>query len=579
MEREKTYQQLVNELKSTLLELREVRYELEEATDIIDAIRSGEIDALVVKNGDEHQLFTLKSADQTYRIFIEQMTEGAVTLNRDMNIVYSNSRFAALVGLPLEKVTGQPFCRFVTSEFENYCPVLITKAWEKDMKGELMLMASNGYQIPVLLSLKTLDLDEGLSMSVIITDLTEQKENQRILQYKNTQLEDAQRIAQYLNTNLENTVKERTRELETNIQQKNEVEIELRSGRKRLIRILETMAEGVSIVDLNGNLTYANPLAKKILGVEEGLLPDERFYNAKWKNLRKDGTPLPDDEHPMAIAMDTGMPVYDHEIAVQQNDDTKLYISVNAAPLYDENGIITGVVGTFMDVTNRRMQQQQKDDFISIASHELKTPITSLKASLQLLTRLKDTPVSPMLPKLIEQANKSMEKVSSLIEDLLDASHMNDGQLHLKKKEFVLSQLINDCCQHIRTGGAHTVITEGDLDLSVYADAEKIEQVIVNFVNNAAKYAPKSKDIHLNITQLKGMAHVAVTDRGPGVATDDIPHLFDRYYRVDNNGIKYSGLGLGLYISAEIIKKHGGKIGVDSEVGKGSTFWFMIPLK
>ncbi|MEO6522164.1 MAG: ATP-binding protein [Mucilaginibacter sp.] len=576
---EKTYQQLADELEVTLSELQEVRHNLEEATDIIEAIRSGEIDALVVKNGDEHQLFTLKSADQTYRIFIEQMTEGAVTLNRDMNIVYSNSRFADLVGLPLEKVTGQPFCRFVTSEFENYCPVLITKAWEKDMKGELLLMASNGYQIPVLLSLKTLDLDEGLSMSVIITDLTEQKENQRILEYKNTQLEEAQQIAQHLNANLENTVKERTRELETNIQQKSEVEIELRSGRKRLIRILETMAEGVSIVDLNGNLTYANPLAKKILGVKDGLLPDKSFYNAQWKNLRKDGTPLPDDEHPMAIAMDTGMPVYDHEIAVQQNDETKLYISVNAAPLYDENGVVTGVVGTFMDVTNRHLQQQQKDDFISIASHELKTPITSLKASLQLLTRLKNTSASAMLPKLIDQANRSMEKVSSLIEDLLDASHMNDGQLHLKKKKFTLSQLINDCCQHVRDEGIYTIVTEGDLDLSVYADAEKIEQVIVNFVNNAAKYAPKSKDIHLNVSKVKDMARVTVTDKGPGISADDVPHLFDRYYRVDSNGIKYSGLGLGLYISAEIIRKHNGEIGVDSEVGKGSTFWFMIPLR
>jgi len=578
MDVKKTYQQLEEEFKATRSELQETRYQLEEATDIIDAIRSGEIDALIVKSGEEHQLYTLKSADQTYRIFIEQMTEGAVTLNREMNIVYSNSRFADLVGLPLEKVIGQPFCRFVTSEFEGYCPELISKAWERDMKGELMLIAHDDNQIPVLLSLKTLDLDEGLSMSVIITDLSEQKNNQRVLEHKNTQLEEAQRIAQDLNANLENTVKDRTRELETNIQEKNEVEIELRSGRKRLIRILETMAEGVSIVDLDGNLTYVNPMAKKILGIKDAPLPGKNFYNAQWLNLRKDGTPLPDDEHPIAIAIETGMPVYDHEIAVQQNNGTALYISVNAAPLYDENGLITGVVGTFMDVTNRRMQQQQKDDFISIASHELKTPITSLKASLQLLTRLKEKPESPMLPKLIEQANKSMEKVSSLIEDLLDVSHMNDGQLHIRKKEFVLSQLLNDCCQHVRAEGVHDIIINGDLGLSVYADAEKIEQVIVNFVNNAAKYAPKSREIRLNISRVNDKARVAVTDKGPGIPAENIPHLFDRYYRVDTNGIKYSGLGLGLYISTEIIKKHGGEIGVDSKIGEGSTFWFTIPL-
>jgi two-component system phosphate regulon sensor histidine kinase PhoR len=578
MENEKTYQQLVDELKTTKLELEETRYQLEEATDIIDAIRSGEIDALIVKNGEEHQLFTLKSADQTYRIFIEQMTEGAVTLNRDMNIVYSNSRFAALVGLPLEKVTGQPFCKFVTPAYENCCPVLISKAWERDLKGELTLYGNNREEVSVLLSLKTLDLDEGLSMSVIITDLTEQKHTHKLLQYKNEQLEEAQTIAQHLNANLENTVKERTSELEINIIQKSKVELQLRSNQERLTRILETMAEGVGIVDLNGNLTYANPMAQKILGIVDGNMAKAKFYDAQWENLRLDGTPLPEAEHPLNIAILNSKPVYDFEIGVQPPNDNRFYVSVNAAPLYDGQGNITGAVGTFMDVTNRRMQQQQKDDFISIASHELKTPITSLKASLQLLNRLKNSPATPILGNMIDQANKSMEKVSTLIEDLLNASHMNDGQLHLNKKTITLAKLLDDCCQHIRSEGIHTIITKGDLELQVYADAEKIEQVMVNFINNAAKYAPLSKEIHINISRVEDMAKVSVTDKGPGISADNLPHLFDRYYRVDSNGIRYSGLGLGLYISAEIIKKHDGEIGVDSKIGKGSSFWFMIPI-
>ncbi len=124
----------------------------------------------------------------------------------------------------------------------------------------------------------------------------------------------------------------------------------------------------------------------------------------------------------------------------------------------------------------------------------------------------------------------------------------------------------------------HHIITTGNLDLKVYADAEKIEQVIVNFVNNAVKYAPDSKDIHVSIDKVENMARVSVKDEGPGISADNLPHLFDRYYRVDSNGIRYSGLGLGLYISAEIIKKHEGQIGVDSKIGEGSAFWFTIPL-
>ena len=115
------------------------------------------------------------------------------------------------------------------------------------------------------------------------------------------------------------------------------------------------------------------------------------------------------------------------------------------------------------------------------------------------------------------------------------------------------------------------------MDLQVCADAERIGQVLVNFVNNAIKYAPDSKEVQINIVKIDNMAKVSVIDKGLGISPDKIPHLFDRYFRVDNSGSQYSGLGLGLYIIAEIIKKHGGQIGADSEMGKGSTFWFTLP--
>jgi hypothetical protein len=114
--------------------------------------------------------------------------------------------------------------------------------------------------------------------------------------------------------------------------------------------------------------------------------------------------------------------------------------------------------------------------------------------------------------------------------------------------------------------------------LQIYADELRIDQLVVNFVNNAVKYAPNSKDICLNVERVGNMARISVKDTGPGIETDKIPYLFGRYYRADYSGSQYSGLGLGLYISAEIIKKHGGEIGVDSELGKGSTFWFTLPL-
>jgi two-component system, OmpR family, phosphate regulon sensor histidine kinase PhoR len=579
LENTKSYQDLLNELKDLQLEMEETRYRLEEATDTIEAIRTGEVDALIVNDGDGHQLYTLKSADQTYRIFIEQMTEGAVTLNENGQILYSNSKFAQLLGLPLEKVTGKSFYKFITEDCLIECKSLIVKAWQGNTKGELSLLTHNAHKIPALLSLKTLDLDEGLSLSVIITDLTEQKETQLLLEQKNAELEQAQEIAYHLNANLENTVRERTHELEINIREKTKIEENLRGNQQRLQSILDTMAEGVGIVDTDGRLIYANPMAQTIFNITEGETGLFSADNPKWQNLHIDGSPLLDHEHPMAVMLATQNAIYDHEIAIQFADKERSYISINAAPLIDQNGKLNGGVVTFTDVTARRKTIQQKDDFISIASHELKTPVTSLKASIQLLERMKDNPSPNMLAKLIDQSGRSLERLNNLINDLLNVNRINHGQLQLRKQQFVVGDMINTSCHHLRSVGIHRLDVKGDLDLQIYADEQRVDQVIVNFLNNAVKYAPDSRDIIITVEKIGDKTKISVADKGPGVLPEKIPHLFDRYYRADHSGAQFSGLGLGLYISAEIIKRHGGEIGVDSKLGAGSTFWFTLPVQ
>lgn len=251
---------------------------------------------------------------------------------------------------------------------------------------------------------------------------------------------------------------------------------------------------------------------------------------------------------------------------------------VRIMPIKDQQGEMQLWVGTATDIQELRIIQQQKDDFISIASHELKTPITSLKLSLELLSKMKENLSEAMITKLITQANKSLDKFIVLIDDLLNASRANEGQLHLNKSFFTVSRLIDNCCYYVRLDGVYSITTEGDLEIQVNADEARIEQVIINFINNAIKYAPESKEIKIKIERLPQEVKVSVIDKGPGISTDNIPHLFGRYYRVDSGGTQYSGLGLGLYISSEIIKKHNGQIGVESEIGKGSTFWFTLPL-
>ncbi|WP_373287857.1 sensor histidine kinase [Pedobacter psychrotolerans] len=206
----------------------------------------------------------------------------------------------------------------------------------------------------------------------------------------------------------------------------------------------------------------------------------------------------------------------------------------------------------------------------------MRTPITILSGTLQLLDRNK--PDGDLkLSGLIEQANKSLKKVTILIEDLLNASKMNEGQLHLNKQPFNIVEAVNECCAHINREGIYQILVEGDLSTDIYGDADRIQQVIINFVNNAIKYAPDEKIITIKAIDEGDVVKVSVIDSGPGIDQEKAEHLFDRYYRVDSKGSQYSGLGLGLYISAEIIKKHGGKIGVNSVNGNGSEFWFILP--
>ncbi|WP_100074840.1 PAS domain-containing sensor histidine kinase [Chryseobacterium camelliae] len=235
--------------------------------------------------------------------------------------------------------------------------------------------------------------------------------------------------------------------------------------------------------------------------------------------------------------------------------------------------------GTVQDITRKKLEEQRKDDFLSIASHELKTPITTLKGSLQLLNRYRDNMQHPMVIKLIDHANTSVTKITGLIDDLLNTTRTKEGQLHLNYKSFNLYEMLETCCSHIRMREKYRLILQGSKDIFIEADEARIEQVVVNFVNNAVKYAPDQREIHISVEKTEGKVQVSVKDFGPGIPADKIPYIFDRYYRADYSGVQYSGLGLGLYISAEIIKKHRGEIGVNSELGAGSTFWFTLPVQ
>lgn len=364
------------------------------------------------------------------------------------------------------------------------------------------------------------------------------------------------------------------RKIELILVEKSKVEWDLRANERRLRDILETMAEGVGITDANGNMVYVNQTAQRILGIEEDEVLMRTYFDTKWKNLRVDGSPLHPDEHPVSISLKTGQQVFDHEIAVQKPDGERIYVSINSAPLKDEEGNIIGGIGTFMDVSGRRKSIQLKDEFISTVSHELKTPVTTIKAYTQILERSSPRTLNQSF---LQRMEIQVLRLEQLIEDLLDVGRVDSGTLALKPEHILANELLTEVVNDIKLiTPAHQLIVSELEDLAVETDKSRLIQVITNVVNNAIKFSEKGKDVYISLKRAGKFAIFSVQDSGVGIADSQKPFVFDKFHHIDMGGASV-GLGLGLFICKEIIDKAGGQLWFESEEGKGSTFFFSVP--
>lgn len=221
----------------------------------------------------------------------------------------------------------------------------------------------------------------------------------------------------------------------------------------------------------------------------------------------------------------------------------------------------------------------KKDEFMSIASHELKTPITSVKASLQVLEKIvsQNVDLASVVP-FVQRSSKQVDKLTSLINELLDVTKIQAGKLELKMQEFNLMKMVIECVDQCQSAdGKHHVDIRGDESLVLIADHDRVDQVLSNFLMNAFKYSPEVSTVEVCFERLgDGRVRLNVTDEGIGIPEDKINHVFDRFFRVENTSQNYSGMGLGLYISSQIIQGHGGEIGVRNNSRQGVTFWFIL---
>jgi two-component system phosphate regulon sensor histidine kinase PhoR len=541
---------------TTPAELEELRLKLQEATDTLEAIRTGQVDALVVKDGDGHQLYTLKSADQTYRVFIEKMKEGAVTLNRDEIILYSNSQFASMIGLPLAKAIGLRFSDFIADQSKEIFAGLIRKGWESDSKGEVLLINKNNDLIPFLLSFTSLELAEGQALSIILTDLSLQKENERQLQQKNIQLEEARRELTKINEHLEELVTERTRELFL--------------SREHFRFLADNIPVIVWTARPDGSIDYFNKQWFEYTGLS---------FEQSIKSL--DSIIHQDDLGPALKAWEeavTKAKTFEREYRIKRAIDGAYRWHLGKGEAFrDEDGHIIAWFGTSTDIEDQKKEIERKDEFISVASHELKTPLTSLKGYLQLMQSQAHLPDDTKL--YLSKGNISINKLQHLINDLLDVSKIKAGRLEFDKARVDLDTLVENCVENSNyMYPGYRFSKEGTGSVMIIGNAERLEQVIMNLVNNAVKYSPGNHSITVRIEQTNDCGKVSVIDKGVGMSAADQKRIFERFYRSDHNKFIASGLGMGLYISAEIIKEHNGSMSVSSKLNEGSVFSFSLPL-
>jgi PAS domain S-box-containing protein len=283
---------------------------------------------------------------------------------------------------------------------------------------------------------------------------------------------------------------------------------------------------------------------------------------------------LPEFKAAIESARDSG--AVDIQLRLKTADHSLKWINFKGKTEVDEDGAPGKLVGAINDITQDKVIERHKDDFISIASHELKTPVTSLKASLQLIDKIQGE-LSDRMKLLLVQTNKGINRIAAIIDDLLNAGRNYQQQLALNKSTFKLYDIALEACSQFNLSGTHAIALNANKELLVNADAERIGRVLTNLIGNSVKYAPNSAAIKVDIEEQKAFVKISVTDEGPGINPEKIPLLFNRYYQAQIDQMHYTGLGLGLFISADIVRKHGGEIGVDSIPGMGSTFWFTLP--
>jgi PAS domain S-box-containing protein len=554
----------------------ELKFNPEEYNDLLRS--NAELDKRIKQQIAETNESTIK-----YEAVLSALHEGIVIQNTDGVLISANQSAEKLLGMTADQMRGltsmSPAWGAIAENGqplpgELHAPMLALKTGLPQVNQILGITQKD--EVVVWLSVNSQPLidKETKAITGVVSsffDITAARENEALLkesfseqQALNEELAASNEEQAAVNEELTSTNEELVVTQENSRKLLEQVE----ASESRFRFMLNAIPQQVWTAKADGALDYVNQVICDDFGYST-----EDIVGQGWQAFIH-----PDDLqnclNKWIRALETGTE-YLVEFRLKFKDGNYIWHLARAVP-FAENKEITLWLGTNTNIDLQKMNEQRKDEFLSIASHELKTPLTSIKAYNQIVQKISDP---EKLKPFLKKSADHIARLERLISDLLDVTKINAGKMYYAQETINIRELITHSVESLQhTVSSHEIIVEALPDINYTGDQLRLEQVLHNFLSNAIKYSPEADRIIINSKVDEDNIIVSIQDFGIGIARENIDKLFERYYRVDNTAMRFEGLGLGLFISAEILRKHGGSFWIESEVGKGSTFYFRLPL-
>lgn len=339
--------------------------------------------------------------------------------------------------------------------------------------------------------------------------------------------------------------------------------------------LARSILNAIVVTDLESHILSWNKMAEEVYGWKAEEVLGKSFYD-----LTHIQYPVPTGKRDAWLKMILKCGYWHGELRQQRRDGAWLDIQTGMSVFRDIEGNAVGLVGTIRDITQQKLEEWRKDTFIGMASHELKTPLTAIKGFVQLLKRqLKRLRLHEQV-KMLTKIEGQVNTLAELVNELMDVSRIETGTLQYTWEKLDIDALVKQAVEVVQaTSRQHTVVINGTSHCTIMGDLVHLEQVLINLLTNAIKYSPQADRVDVVLGRTEHGALISVRDYGIGIAQAEQEHIFERFYRSSTAWHQaIGGLGMGLYIAQEIIKKHKGKISLESKEGEGTTFTLELPF-